>query len=174
MAVVDVIRVNNQPYSWNSSISLFDLFPSNGVVEVNYSEKLDIETVYSQTQDGRPIGGTAGQYEVDSFTIKMLRDSADAFTTYLSTVPSPLGGPITPGSYGRREFSYSLNVDEPLLPGGLPIILLAGVCRIRGVKETTAKGIEALVTEFDIWCKGITKNGKTLYSSSIPGLGSLL
>jgi hypothetical protein len=168
--VPDVIRVNNQPYSWNSSLSTFDLQPWPGVVEVNIGDKTDVETVYTQTQDGRPIGATAGQYEVSNFKIKMLRDSADALTTYLSTVPNPLGGPFSPGAYGRREFSFGLTVTEPLLIGGIPLILIAGVCRIIGHDETTAKGIEALVTEFTLWCKGIIRNGKTLYTPALPGL----
>jgi hypothetical protein len=165
MGLISVLRLNNQPYNWNSSLSRFMGQAWPGVVEVNYSEKLDIETVYSQTQDGKPIGGTSGQYEVDSFTVKMLIDDADALTTMLvASAPQFLG------SYGRVEFPFTLSVTEPLLPGAIPIEMIAGVCRIRGKKKGVAKGIEALVTEFDIWCKGIIENGKTLYSTAIPTL----
>src|SRR5262249_25191671 len=34
--------------------------------------------------DGKPLGKTAGKYSVPSFSMKMLRDSADALTTYLA------------------------------------------------------------------------------------------
>jgi hypothetical protein len=163
----DIVRVNNQPYSWNSTLTRIALIPWPGVVSVEWSEKLDVETVYSQTQDGRPIGATAGQYEVDSFTVRMLSDSADSLTDMLSALPPFVG------SFGRTEFPFVFSASEPLLPGASPIIMAADVCRIIGKKQTREKGVAALVTEFNIWCKGIVENGKTLYTTSIPGIGAL-
>lgn len=160
----DVIRVNNQPYNWNSSASKFDNQIWPGVTSVNVGDKLDVKTVYSQTQNGKPMGGTAGKYEVNNFKIKMLRDSADALTTYLSLKPPFIG------SYGRTEFSYFLTVSEPLLIGVLPLVLVAGVCRVIEVNEATEEGLDELVSELTLWCKGVIRNGKTLYSNKLPGL----
>jgi hypothetical protein len=164
----DVVRLNNQQFSWNSTITRIAGIPWPGVVAIDWSEKLDVETVYSQTQDGTPQGATAGQYEVDGFTMRMLTDSADKLTDMISAIPPFVG------SYGRTEFPIVCSASEPLLPGGFPIVMTAGVCRIVGKKQVREKGIAALVTEFAIWSKGIIENGKTLYSPKIPLIGAVL
>jgi len=154
----DVIRIQSQLYNWNSSLTKFDNQPWPGVLEFSWSEKLDIKTVYSQTQNGRPVGGTSSKYEVDSMKVKMLRDSADAFLRYLAAKPPFVG------SYGRTEFTTNLTVSEPLLPGVFPISMTAGVCRVRGKSQSHAEGTDELVTELDLWCRGIVESGITLYT----------
>jgi hypothetical protein len=165
MSILDVLRVGGAPYNWNSTLSLFDGFPNRGIVEVSFSDKLDVETIYSQTQDGVPIDATGGQYEVDSFSIKMLSDSADKLTSYLSLKPPFIG------SYGRTKFSFNLTATEPLILGATPLVLDAPECRIIGVKEARARGVEALLTELTLWCRTLSRNGKTLYVPAIPGIG---
>jgi hypothetical protein len=160
---LSILRLNHQPYSWPSSLTRILGVPVSGLVELNYGEKLDVETVYAQTQDGVPIGGTAGQYEVEGFTFKMLAQDGDALTTMLvASAPQFLG------AYGRIEFPFTCSVTEPLLPGAIPIEMVAPICRIIGRKAARAKGIEAFVTEFTVWSPGIIENGKTLYARSIP------
>ncbi|HVH51981.1 MAG TPA: hypothetical protein VM690_07535 [Gaiellaceae bacterium] len=163
---IDVIRVNNQPYSWTSTASSFNFIPYTGILSVSVAESLDVETVYDQNGDQRPIGATAGLYKVESFKIKMLRDSANSLTDMLVALPPFF-------SIGRTEFLFQLSCSEPLLLGSSPIILVADACRIIGIDETTEKGSEALVTEYTLWSKGITRNGKSLYTPSIPGIGAL-
>lgn len=162
MGLIQVLRLNNRPYSWNSSETRFDgqLWP--GCVEIVHGDELEVETVYSQTGDGAPIGGTGGQYSAE-LSVKMLAADADALTTMLT-----LSHPEYLGSYGQIEFPFSTSVSEPLLPGDIPITLVAPVCRIIGDKQTYAKGIEALVTEFKLWTKGFTRNGKSLYTRPLP------
>lgn len=160
----DIVRVNNQPYSWNSTRTLLLAQPWPGVVEVNYAEKLDVETVYSQTQDGKPIGATAGQYATEGCSIKMLSDSAAAFLAQLSALPPFIG------SYGRTEFPFVFTATESLLPGGLPIVVAAPVCRVIGRKEARAKGVETLVTELTLWMKELTVNGVSMWTSAVPGI----
>lgn len=165
MTVLSVLALNKTPYSWNSSQSRFNgaLWP--GVVAVDYSEKVDVETVYTQTGDGVPVGATAGQYSVDSFTIKMLDKDFDALTSMLiATAPQFLG------SYNRIEFTFACSVAEPLVPGAIPIAMIAPTCRIIGKKRSHQAGISALVTEVTLWTDGISENGKTLYSRSLPGV----
>ena len=165
----DVIRINNVPYSWNSSSTKIDNFPWPGILEISYGQKLDIKTVYSQTQDGTPIGGTAGQYSAGPITIKMLRDSYNALTDYLSLrAPLPGLGTGTPGSYGRTEFGLIAQVTDSFAIGAIPILLIASPCRIMEEKESQAVGVEELVSEVTLWCLKYSVNGKTLYS---PKLG---
>ena len=86
-----------------------------------------------------------------------------------SSIPGPTKPPFI-GSYGRTEFSVNLTVSEPLLPGAFPIVMTAGVCRIIGESSATEEGSDELFTEFKLWCKGIVKNGKTLYANKLPGI----
>lgn len=160
----DVIRVNHTLYSWPSCSFKIDSQPFEGIVELNYEQKRERKVVYAAKRDGRPLGKTAGKYSVPSLTLKMLRDSADALTTYLSAKGL--------GSYGDPEFGMMLQVAEPVV-GALPITVLMETCTIDGKKDAHAEGIDELVTEFEIGCLQLTENGKRLWSV-IRSLGGLL
>ena len=168
----DIVRVGGIQYSWNSTLTLIDLQPFRGLIEIDWGEKLDVETVYSQTQDGVPIGSTAGQYAVENFTMKFLREYAEALKAYLAgPAPGvPPGNRGLPGSYGQTTFLFQMTATEPLQIGATPVVVNAGPCRIIGQKQTTAKGSNALETEFTLWCQQISVNGITLYSPAVPGL----
>lgn len=168
----DIVRVGGLQYSWVSTMTRIDGQPYRGLTSLDFSDKLDVETVYSQTQDGVPIGDTEGQYSVDSFTMKWIREYADYLTTYLAgPAPGvPPGNRGGPGEYGGTHFSLTLTAIEPLQILAVPLIILVPQCRIIGVKETTEKGSAALETEFTCWARQIIRNGKTLYKQAIPGL----
>jgi len=159
---LSILRVNGQQYNWNSTKTLILGVPVPGVIEVNYGEKLDVETVRSQTQDGVAIGSTGGEYSVEGFQIKMLAEHAAALFAMLAAVPPFIG------SIGRTEFPFHLTASEPLLVGALPIVTDAPVCRIVGRRRSHAKGIEALVTEIDVWAQSLTENGVSLYAPQLP------
>jgi hypothetical protein len=162
-ALLSVLSINGQRYNWNSTFSRIDGIPQGGIQKIVIGEKLDLETVYSQTQDGKPIGSTGGQYSVENFEITMLREWADSFTSYLAAKPPFIG------SIGRTEFSYQLQISEPLLLA-TPILLSAATCRVVSIDEDQETGSKALVTIFKLWSDGLIKNGKTLYSPALPGV----
>lgn len=152
----DIVRVNDTVYSWNSTLHKIDNAPWTGILEVNWEEKLETKLVYAARRDGTPLGSPSGKYSVDGFTMKMLRDTANAFTDYLCTKTGKR-------QYGRARFNYMLQVSEPL-PGLAPITASAGTCRVIGKKNAQAEGIDELVTEFSILCLTMTENGKSLWS----------
>lgn len=160
----DVIRINHTIYSWLSTSYKIDGQPFTGIVELNYEQKRERKVVYAAKKDGRPLGKTAGKYSVPSCSMKMLRDSADALTTYLTAKGL--------GSYGDAEFGMMVQVAEPV-PGALPITVLMETCTIDGKKDAHAEGIDELVTEFEIGCLQLTENGKRLWSV-VRSIGGLL
>ncbi|HLK38686.1 MAG TPA: hypothetical protein VKU41_18110 [Polyangiaceae bacterium] len=165
--VIPFVRLNGQPYSWNSTMTRFNGTPWPGVIEFAWGETLEVEDVYSQTQDGKPIGGTAGQYKVETFTCKMLEEDADALTDSISLMPPYVG------SIGRTEFNVECQASEPLAIGAKPIMLMSERTRIVGMSHTRVAGIEKLVREFKFWSNGLRINGKTLWTPAIPGVGSI-
>jgi len=163
MGPVDFVRVNNTVYSWTSCKFAIDGMPTGGIVAVDYEQKRERKIVYSNRQDGTPVGWTSGKYSVPSFSIKMLRSWADTFTTYLTAIGL--------GSYGDAEWAFSAQLIEPALPiPALPLILLGSPCTIIGEKDAHEEGIDELLTEYDIACLAMTKNGKQLWSAirSLP------
>jgi hypothetical protein len=170
--VTDFIRIGGIQYNWNSTMSRVDGQPYRGFTEINWSEKLDVETIYSQTQDGAPIGGTSGQYAVDSFTVKMLWEYWEQLTDYLSfAAPGvPVGNRGLPGSYGLTVCTFQLSASEPLQLGALPIMLTAGQMRFIAPKGQAQKGNAGLEIEIGCWAQSLIINGKTLYSAALPTL----
>lgn len=166
----DNVRIGGLQYNWNSTITRIDSQMWRGITSVDWSEKLDVETVYSQTQDGKPIGGTSGQYSVDSFTVKMLWEYWEELKIYLATLAPgvPPGNRGSPGSYGQTTFTFQLSASEPLQLGALPIMLSASPCRVVGAKISAAKGNAALEAELAIWCQSLEINKITMFSRAAP------
>jgi hypothetical protein len=153
----DITRVNDTIYSWNSCLHKIDNQPWVSIMEVNWEQKIDAKTIYAARPDGLPIGSTTGKWSLEGFTMKLLRDSADALTDYLCTKTGNR-------NYGRARFDYLLQATEPV-PNARPLIASATTCRIVGEKDAHAEGIDELVTEFTILCLRFTKNGKSLWSN---------
>lgn len=158
----DVVRVNHTVYAWTSCRFLIDAQPWEGLVAVDYEEKRERKIVYAARQSGTPLGWTSGKYSVPAFTMKFLRDSWDALSTYLT-----LGGLLNPGlgSYGDAEWSFVLQTVEPVI-GSLPITRVGAPCTVIGVKEGHEEGIDELVTEVDVACLQMRVNGKQLWSAA--------
>jgi hypothetical protein len=154
----DITRVNDTIYSWNSCLHKIDNQPWVHIMEVNWEQKIDAKTVYAARKDGLPLGSTTGKWSLEGFTIKMLRDSADAFTDYLC---SKTGTRF----YGRARFDYLLQVTEPV-PGARPLTASAQICRVVNEKDAQAEGTDELVTEFTILSIFFIKNGKALWSNA--------
>lgn len=149
----DLIRINNTVYSHNSCAWKFDAIPYDGIQGFDFEQKRERKIVYGARKSGRPIGWTAGKYSVPPIRLVMLKASGDRLTTQMTTKGL--------GSYGDAEFNITLQAVEP---GGVPITTICEPCCITGKKDTTAEGVEELLTEFEIACLAITENGKRLWS----------
>jgi hypothetical protein len=158
--MTDIIRINNTIFSWNSCSFRILGIPFNGILGFDYEQKRERKVVYGMRRDGKPLGKTSGKYSVPSCSLKVLRDTADKITTLLT--------PLGLGSYGDAEFPITCQYIEPII--ALPITVICTGCTIDGEKDSNAEGVEELVTEFEIGCLNITKNGKSLASivRSIP------
>jgi hypothetical protein len=153
----DITRVNDTIYSWTSTIHKIDNVPWVGIMEVNWEEKIETKLVYAARPDGLPLGTPAGKWSLDGFTMKMLRDTANAFTDYLCTKTGNR-------NYGRARFDYLLQATEPV-PGAVPITASAQTCRVVGKKNAHAEGIDELVTEFTLMALRFIENGKALWNN---------
>lgn len=155
--MTDILRINGTPLSGNSASFRVMGSPFYGVVEGSYKVKRERKVVYGARRNGKPLGKTAGKVSFEC-TMKMLKASADAFTTLLT----PLGA----GSYGDAEFFMTWQWFEPPSPSGivLPITAVFSQCTIDEKGDATAEGVEELLTEFTIGCLDITENLKSIAS----------
>lgn len=151
--MTDLLRINNTIFSWNSCSFRFDGVPYNGILGLDYEQKRERKVVHAARRDGRPLGKTSGKYTVPTFTLNMLRDSADKLTTQMTVKGL--------GSYGDAEFVFVAQYIEPLQ---IPITVLCTGCTIDGEKDGNQEGVDELTTEFTIGCLSILKNGKSLAS----------
>ncbi|MDQ2782608.1 MAG: hypothetical protein M3Y26_08775 [Actinomycetota bacterium] len=157
---IDLIRINNTLLSWSSCSFKLDGQGINGISDFAYEQKRERKIVYAAKKNGKPMGRTAGKFSVPSVSMKVLRDTAEFITNYLT-----LKGL---GSYGDAEFTLTAQYIEPV-PGSLPIIVVLEGCTIDGEKDGNSEGTDELVTEFEIGCLSISKNGKSL-ASIVRGL----
>lgn len=146
-------RVNDTILSWNSGLVKIDSDPFEGILEIDYEQTRERKVVYGLRRDGTPLGKTSGKYSVKNVMLKMLRDSADALTDYLTAQGL--------GSYGDAEFSIQVEYAEP---GSIPIIVVIDGCTIDGEKDGNTEGTDESTTEFTIGALTLTKNGKRLWS----------
>jgi len=159
--VSDIIRVNNTILSWNSFSFKINGIPWVGIKSFSYEQKRERKVVYGAQRNGKPLGKTAGKYSVASCSLTMLRDSYDKLTTELTALGL--------GSYGDAEFTFIAQYIEPVI-GSLPITVVGTGCTIDGEKEGNDEGTDELVTEVEIGCLSLLKNGKSLASivRSVP------
>jgi hypothetical protein len=169
----EILRHGGRQYDWSATLIQIDGFPRRGFTSFDFGEKLDVETVYSQTQDGVPLGDTRGQYSVESFTLKMLTEYWEGFEglkDYLSNQSPGFNGERGPfGNYGLTKFHFQLSVSDDYLPNAPSIHYDAVPCRIISAKPAGAKGAAALETELGLWCQQIKVNGMTLYAPAVGG-----
>lgn len=141
----NLVRINGTPYSWNSCAHFYQGLPYKGIVGVDYEETREVKIVRGAQQDGRPLGITAGVYEIKGLNWRLLRESAAALMADLTVFGA--------GSFGDAEFNYTLQCFEPpslSLPPSLPSLPTTTVitgCRITRVAEKAEVGTDELVTE---------------------------
>lgn len=164
--MTDIIqtRLNGNPYSTVSCAWNIALAPYIGVTALDYSEKRDRKLVYASRKDGTPLGMTGGQYMVDACSMTMLRSSAQILFGQLSVLGL--------GSYGDAVFPILAKYSEAAasLEGVPPIVVDIQGCRITGVKDSYAAGIDEQLTEITIAAMSVTRNGLRLWSV-VNGIG---
>lgn len=160
-SVVDVVRIGSETWAWSSCSFTVDGFPTEGVVALDFEEKLEVRTVYSNRQDIAPLGQSAGRYQVAAFPLRMLRDSARALKAYLDATAKAKGL----GSYGQATFTLGLQLTGRDVGDSLPSTTYFASCRIVSEKPDQEEGTRALVTEFSVACLGIVKDGISLWNA---------
>src|SRR4029077_1448191 len=101
-----VFRLNNVPFSFQSTSHFIDGAPYKGITKVSYKESRKRVYVPAAQQDGTPVGITAGVYRVESLSFTFLRDSWQVGAAIDLTA---LGA----GSIGDAQFDYMLQLFEP-------------------------------------------------------------
>ena len=167
VSALDVVRVNATTWSWQSCIFKVDGQGTEGVVAIDYEDKLDTRTVYSNQQDGGPLGMSQGRYQIASFPLAMLRDSALALKNYLATKATASAS----GSYGQAVFTLTLQLAELDSANGVPTTVVFSSCRIVGEKASHEEGTDAAITEYQVACLLILQDGNTLWNALPPLLG---
>ncbi len=145
----NMFRLNRVPFSWTSCAHFFSGLPYKGITACSFEESREVKIVGAGQQDGTPLGITSGIYKLGDVSFTLLRDSAHALLLDLTILGL--------GSYGDAEFTYLLQLFEPISPiNGVPSLptntLLSGL-RITKVAEKQEYGSDELVTE--ITCSGL-------------------
>ena len=166
VSLVDCVRVNSRTYGWTSVSWSVDGMPSTGLVSIDWEESLETRTLYSNTQDGPPLGMSQGRYQIARFPIRMLKDSARMFKTYLTTQAALSLSPSE--SYGQAVFTMGLQLLGEDAGDFLPSTTVFGSCRVVGEKSSHEEGTGALVVEFSIACLLIEQDGNTLWNALPP------
>lgn len=157
-------RLNDTIFSATSCSWNIALAPFVGITALDYAEKRDRKYVHASRKDGTPLGITNGKYSIDSLTMTMLRSSFQRLIEILTVIGL--------GSYGDAKFPIVATYSEPfaLLSGVPPITVAIQGCRITGVKDSYAEGIDELVTEVEMKALALTRNGLRLWSV-VNGIG---
>jgi hypothetical protein len=151
----DFIRLNHTRYSWTSSRTIVEGIPVDGIVAIDFEETRERKIVYSNRQDGTPVGWTSGKYAVKSFKMKMLKEYAAVFKEAIAILGA--------GSIGDAEWTLGLQCVEPVI-GAIPITLVATPCTIVGRRDSREEGVDELLEEFDLAVLQLIEGGTPLWS----------
>lgn len=151
--MTDTIRVNDQVLSWTSTEFKALGVPYVGIMSIDFSQTRKRKSVFGMKKDGRQIGRTRGKYEPGAVTMRWLAESYDILTDQLT--------PLGLGSYGSARWTASLSGFEI---GGKPLLWIFEDLIIDEDKVSAAEGIDELAYDVVMNVRGITLNGKTLYS----------
>jgi hypothetical protein len=166
MAAIDsFVRINQRTYAWGSSIFQMDGLGIEGIVAVDFEEKLEIAVVHAAKQSGRPVAFAGnGKYTVPAFKIRMLKDTWSVVQQAMGLGPIGLmlGSPGL-GSFGDPLWTFSMQAVEPIV-GMVPITAVFTPCKITGRREAREEGIKELVTELDIATLSMVENGIPFWS----------
>ncbi len=158
--MIDFVRLNNRVMSAKSlSVGIAEV-PYQGILALDYADKMDKELVYDLDPSGGPVGMTYGKYGAEQASMTMLKD---VFTQkFLPQMGILSAANLAPGSWGQAlPFPISVQyIELPMLPC---LDLLEGI-EILGAKDAYAEGIGAAVVVITFQPMLISRNGLTLFN----------
>lgn len=150
---LDAQIINGSTYAW-SSISLeLDGFPFVGVLEITYSDKVEVAYGYGLTPGHQPLRRTRGKYSVDDPKVIMAGPSGRDFMAALSL---KAGG----NGFGEVAFPIVVSYSEPTL-GTITDTL--NDCRVIGVNSSNAESADENKLELTLSCMSIKWNGQFMF-----------
>lgn len=165
MADIDTL-LNGNIIGAKSGSYFFDLIPRRGLVAVDYEEKLESDDVYDDHKDGGAVGETSGKYSIDGMSITFLASAWNCMGPKIGLMQQLVAKALLRGEtgYGAARFSFVAEYSEPMAPMSTIVDSISN-CRIVGVKDSYAEGIEKKVVVVAMKSSGrLTRNGATLYS----------
>jgi hypothetical protein len=158
--MIDFVRLNNRVMSAKSISFGIAGVPYQGILAMDYAEKMDKELVYDADKSGGPVGMTSGKYGAEAASLTMLKD---VFTLkFLPQFGLLSAANLAPGSWGSA-LPFPITVQYLELPMPPAIDLLSG-CEITGAKDAYAEGINAAVVVLSFQPMSLSRNGLTLYN----------
>lgn len=154
--MTDLLRVNDQIFSWNSCEFKAMGAPFEGIMSIDFDHSRKRKKVMGMRKSGTPLGRTRGKYEPGAVSFRMLATSFDILTDILT--------PIGAGSYGSAEWVGTLSIAEI---GDKPLVYLFDRLVIDSDKVSAAEGIDEIAVDVTCDVMGISLNGKALYSRGL-------
>ena len=156
----DFLRWNDRVVSAKSCIFTIAGVPFIGITALKYGDSLDMESVHGARRDGSPIGFTSGEYNVDDFSMSMLKDVfMKKFLPLIGAIGAANG---SPGAYGGNAAVWPLIAQYVEAPFPPDTDVISG-CRVVGAADSFDAGAGALVTEIKLKAMTLTRNGLCLY-----------
>lgn len=154
----DAIRTNQNVHSWGSIIlKMLDGDRYYGFRAIEYGDKRERVLVYGGGRAHGPRGKTSGKYTPDNVKLTYLKASAQALRDALAARAED------GKSYGNVEF---IMVVQTIEPGEIPLTVEIHGCTIDVDSTSHAESADPLEENFELSCRKIIRNGKTLYDQT--------
>lgn len=158
-------RVSDTIVSWGSAVFRIDNMPISGVISADYEHKRTRKIVRSGVPGAAPLGRPTGLYSVPTFTVRMLKEDAAAFDTYLADQIAYEGF----GSIADTPFTFTAQCVEN--DSHQVLTAIGEKCLVDGKKSVYDEGVDALVDEYTFSCLQISESdaqGKRFLYSTAP------
>jgi hypothetical protein len=156
-----IFRLNGVPFSATSVVCRVEGVSYEGFMGATVKAKRERKVVHATRQDGTPLGLTSGIYSIDSFSWKLLASTANLIRLQLTALGF--------GSYGDANFTYQLQISEPVPLALPPILWTVSGCVVTSDGPTYEAGNDELVEEWELMATALDTNGMQL-SSVVRGL----
>jgi hypothetical protein len=152
---IDSTIINGSTYAWSSVRLELDGFPYAGVLEITYSDKVEVSYGYGLTPGHAPLRRTRGKYSVDDPKVSMAGPSGRTFL-------AALGARAAGNGFGEVTFPITVSYSEPTL--GTVVDTLED-CRVIGNSVSNSESTDENKVEFTVSCMRIRWNGQLMYRS---------
>jgi hypothetical protein len=154
--MTDIIRVNNNEFSYRSCEFKLDLEPYEGLSSIDFGDKRVPAKVKGMNRSGAPIARTRGDYDLDPLNITFLESTWVQIAAKLT-----LKGL---GSMGNAEVQGTLSVYEL---GLIPLLYVFKDMKLTDFKSAKKEGNEPNMVETAWDIMQLTQNGQVLYSRGL-------